>query len=84
MYFDIPPPNITDQTDVILLEYVNVQCSHLYFLIMWQMVRTMHIFHKKYQSFTSKVTDSNYDNLLIKLSNTTSKSYNLSLFFFLM
>ena len=29
-----------NQTNVILLEFVKVQCSHLDSLIMWQMVRT--------------------------------------------
>ena len=51
------PPRKKNQTDITLLEYVNVQSSHLYSLIMWQMVRTKDIFYEKYQSFTSKVTD---------------------------
>ena len=40
--------------DIILLEHVNEQCAHLDSLIMWQMVRTKNIFHKK--SFDSEVT----------------------------
>ena len=45
---------------------------------MWQMVRTKNIFHKK--SFDSEVTDSNYDWVLIWLSDTTSKSGNPYIF----
>ena len=43
--------------DIILLGHVNEQCAHLDSLIMWQMIRSKHIFHEKYQSFTSKVID---------------------------
>ena len=67
-YFDIPPPNST-------YDFL----KHLDSLIMWQMVKTKHIFHQKYQSFTSKVNDLNYDCVLN--SNTQSVSlYSLHLF----
>ena len=76
-YFDIPPQILwkifenhlsprkkyRTQTNINLLEYVKVQCLHLYSLIMWQMIWTKHIFHKK--SFDSKITDSNYDYVII-------------------
>ena len=47
-----PRKKYKNQTIVKLLEFVKLQCSHLDSLSMWQMVRTKHIFHQKYQSFT--------------------------------
>ena len=59
------PPHIKKLETYFDLIYFWTFAQCVYSLIMWQMVRTKHIFHKKYQSFTSKETDSNYNCMLI-------------------